>query len=146
MVSSAEGVKRCPRCELTQPLSAFYRNAARRDGRGTYCKPCELAVSRPHQVSETGREGARRRAKRRREELIAELGGECACCGENTYEFLQFDHVKGGGASHRRALGRSSLSTSDIRRAGMENFQVLCCNCNFAKGIHGECPHQTKER
>lgn len=143
MVQAAERMKRCPRCAETKTLDGFYRNAARPDGRGSYCKTCELEAARPHKVSEAGRAGARQRARRRRRELIDELGGSCACCGESTYEFLQFDHVNGDGADHRRRLGRSTLYTSDVRRAGVENFQVLCCNCNFAKGLHGACPHET---
>jgi hypothetical protein len=27
-----------------------------------------------------------------------------------------------------------------------DNFQLLCMNCNFAKGHRGECPHQTAKR
>lgn len=32
--------KRCPDCGETKALSDFPRNAARRDGRGSYCSPC----------------------------------------------------------------------------------------------------------
>lgn len=32
--------KTCARCHQTQPLDAFGRHAASRDGRGSYCRPC----------------------------------------------------------------------------------------------------------
>ena len=34
--------KRCPGCEQTKPLDAFYRNRARHDGASTYCKACRV--------------------------------------------------------------------------------------------------------
>ena len=79
-------------------------------------------------------------ARKRRVALIMSMGGCCACCGETTYEFLQFDHINNNGAAHRRELGKKSISIVDIRRR-IEEFQVLCANCNFSKGMHGTCPH-----
>jgi hypothetical protein len=80
-------------------------------------------------------------ARKRRAKLIAEMGGKCICCGETTFEFLQFDHVNDDGAEHRRQLGRANLNVSDIRRR-LADFQLLCANCNFAKGTWGVCSHQ----
>lgn len=136
-----DGNKQCSRCGEVKPLAGFYKNARRPDGVGVYCKPCEIAVSTPHRRSEAGRDGARKRAIRRRERLIADLGGCCVCCRETQYEFLQFDHINSNGAEHRRELGRTSLSTSDIRKR-ISEFQILCASCNFAKGFYGECPHR----
>ena len=73
---------------------------------------------------------------------------ECACCGENNIEFLSMDHVDGNGAEHRRNTG---CGTGDVmyrwlRRHGYPaGFQVLCFNCNQAKGRLGQCPHQSKK-
>lgn len=45
---SVEGVavlehkaKRCPMCGQIKPIEGFYKNKARKDGRGTYCKSCK---------------------------------------------------------------------------------------------------------
>lgn len=133
--------KRCPRCSKTKCTTNFYKNAARTDGFGTYCKLCEAAVSDPYRKSPEGKRKARERARKRRLSLIEQMGGECVCCGEDTYEFLQFDHIDGNGAEHRNELGRTSLATSDVI-AKIEEFQLLCCNCNFAKGMYGGCPHE----
>ena len=137
-------MKRCPSCETEKPVAEFYRNRARSDGLGSYCKPCELAISRPGQVSPEGRIKARARARVRRTRLIEQLGGECVCCGEATYEFLQFDHAAGDGAAHRRLLGRTTIFTSDIVRYGLDKFELRCANCNFAKGAYGACPHEVQ--
>jgi len=37
-------------------------------------------------------------------EVASHYGGKCACCGENTIEFLQFHHGKLDGAEHRRMI------------------------------------------
>lgn len=74
------------------------------------------------------------------------LGGvRCRCCGESIYEFLAFDHIHGGGNKDRGGRLRSTAYTQirlwlyepDIE----QKIQVLCHNCNMAKGRVGICPH-----
>jgi hypothetical protein len=86
-------------------------------------------------------------AKLRFEVLLAYSSGDpqCACCGENALEFLALDHINGGGAEHRRQIG--SRNSVTMFRWARDNgypplFQVLCHNCNLAKGFYGQCPHQ----
>ena len=64
----------------------------------------------------------------------------CVCCGENELGFLGIDHVKGDGAEHRKTFS-GSIYRWLIRNGFPPGFQVLCHNCNFAKGHYGECPH-----
>lgn len=86
------------------------------------------------------------RTKLRREVLEA-YGGEtpeCACCFEDIPQFLALDHIDGGGAAHRREIGSRNSNTMFLwaKRNGYPPiFQVLCHNCNLAKGFYGECPH-----
>jgi len=73
-------------------------------------------------------------------DAFAAYGGSfCACCGEDHYEFLCIDHVDNNGAAHRKKVGDvlSWLSKNGYP----SGFQVLCINCNFAKGHLGECSH-----
>jgi hypothetical protein len=86
-------------------------------------------------------------AKLRLETLRAYSEGEpeCVCCREVALEFLALDHINGGGAEHRREIG--SRNSSTMFRWARDNgyppiFQVLCHNCNLAKGFYGQCPHQ----
>lgn len=84
-----------------------------------------------------------------RREVVKEYGGRCACCGEATSTFLAIDHKDGSGAEHRRQLGRGKtfgggefyrwLKTQGYPK---DNYQLLCMNCNLAKGHFGVCPHQ----
>jgi len=90
----------------------------------------------------------------RRDAFNAYGGPQCACCGTLVDEFLTLDHIDGGGAAHRATLrGSMQKPRTDggggvklyawLKRMGYPpGFQVLCMNCNFAKGKYGVCPHQ----
>ena len=66
---------------------------------------------------------------------------KCSCCGESTYQFLSIDHIKGGGNKHRKAVKAQNLYWWIIKNNFPEGFQILCHNCNLAKGFYGRCPH-----
>lgn len=70
---------------------------------------------------------------------------KCACCGESQIEFLSIDHINNDGAEHRKEIGRSQITNWLIQNKLPEGFQVLCFNCNFAKGIYGTCPHKMEK-
>lgn len=69
----------------------------------------------------------------------------CACCGETTIEFLSIDHINGGGNKQRTELKMFGNNfTLWLRRKKFPvGFQVLCHNCNQAKGYYVECPHKS---
>ena len=73
--------------------------------------------------------------------VIAAYGAICKCCGENDEAFLQVDHIDGGGRQHLKKIGNMFYRWLEIHKfpAG---FQILCCNCNFAKARCGICPHE----
>lgn len=79
--------------------------------------------------------------RRIRKETIQHYGNKCVCCGETQYEFLSFDHINGAGKQHRKLTG-TSLSMWLRRNNYPAGFQVLCHNCNQAKGWWGMCPHK----
>ena len=69
---------------------------------------------------------------------------ECNCCGEKIYQFLVIDHMDeryGKGHIHRKSIGRT-LPIWLIENNFPEGFQILCHNCNNAKGFYGICPHK----
>jgi hypothetical protein len=81
----------------------------------------------------------------------------CACCGENSIiDFLCIDHIKGKKQMDFEyeliELGYSSeWNTTKLMIWLRDNkypmgFQVLCHNCNFAKGMvknNCKCPHES---
>jgi hypothetical protein len=74
-------------------------------------------------------------------------GGEspaCVCCGETHAAFLTLDHVNNGGRAHRREKGNQGVY-HELRKCGYPpGFQILCFNCNLARGYYGLCPHDTE--
>ena len=74
-------------------------------------------------------------------------GIKCACCGEDEIEFLTLDHIYNNGGHHRKKLGYKHLNHWIIQNNYPPIFQLLCMNCNFAKGKNGgtgRCPHEEK--
>jgi hypothetical protein len=79
--------------------------------------------------------------RRLKEAIISAYGGKCACCGEADSRFLTVDHVQNDGAEERRQIGHWNI-LANIRRQGFpDRYQLLCYNCNCAKGVYGSCPH-----
>ncbi len=70
-------------------------------------------------------------------------GPTCRCCGETEFAFLQIDHVRNDGAAHRRVYP-SRIYYWLKNNNYPKGFQVLCANCNFAKGFFGVCPHKRR--
>ena len=79
----------------------------------------------------------------------------CNCCGLNSHiGFLALDHIAGKRKmdSERELvqLGYDSNMHPDtllqwlIDNNFPKGFQILCHNCNLAKGFYGACPHETK--
>ena len=66
----------------------------------------------------------------------------CGCCGENEVEFLAIDHMHRDGGQHRREVRPSAIYRWLIKHKFPPGIQVLCHNCNLAKGYYGACPHQ----
>jgi hypothetical protein len=56
-------------------------------------------------------------------------------------KFLTIDHVSGGGRKHRDGIGCSDFNRWLRSNGYPPGYQVLCMNCNFAKGMYGQCPH-----
>jgi hypothetical protein len=127
-------VKRCNRCRRELPLSAFHldRRGGGKYGRQGRCRECtKVGLAEYHQET--------------RRRVLTHYGGgsmRCACCGEDEIEFLGIDHVHGDGAQHRREVRPSAIYRWLIKHKFPPGIQVLCHNCNLARGYYGECPHQ----
>ena len=76
-------------------------------------------------------------------DVLSHYGGnppECACCGERMIQFLALDHINGGGNEQRKKVGNVYQWVK--ANAFPVGYQVLCHNCNQAKGWYGQCPHK----
>ncbi len=80
-------------------------------------------------------------------EGLAVYGGKCACCGEDEQMFLTIDHIEGRDERDYRSSGRKltgKRAWANLKSLGWpkDRIQLLCFNCNCAKGAYGICPHQ----
>lgn len=80
---------------------------------------------------------------RARAAVLAHYGAYCACCGETEEAFLSLDHINGDGAKDRRKIGKAGHAwyLYLVKTGFPTDIQVLCYNCNLAKGFRGVCPH-----
>ena len=103
-------------------------------------------AARQAKYPKMAKEALKANRKRERDALklqtIKQYGGACACCGERTLRFLTIDHINNDGAAHKRAINRAPMYRWLRRHNFPDGFQVLCFNCNCAKGLYGTCPHQ----
>ena len=136
--------KRCPQCVIIKPAGDFYSNRRAADGLTTYCKGCNGQRFAAWSETTGYNERYAERSRAFREQVLAHYGTVCACCGEHRYEFLAIDHVDGNGAAHRRQIGKSRMDRWLAKSGFPSGFQVLCHNCNMAKGLYGACPHQKR--
>lgn len=133
--------KICSKCKQQLPLSSFWKNIKQSDGYNNYCKKC-LDEYRKKNLSRRN-ERAKKRRNQKRKWIINYYGGKCVCCGESEYKFLSFDHINGGGTKHKILVGRSDKFLNwIINNHYPQILQVLCHNCNQAKGAWGRCPHE----
>jgi hypothetical protein len=78
--------------------------------------------------------------------VIEGYGAKCACCGETTREFLQLDHVNGGGCQERKSIGTGGVYRLAVELGFPPQFQLLCAKCNMSKHKGGGvCLHQRRE-
>jgi hypothetical protein len=91
---------------------------------------------------ETKIAAAKARWQRIKHEVLTAYGGKCACCGQTRAIFLCIDHINGKGHEHLRQIGTRGIGLYEwLKREGFPSgFQVLCHNCNHAKGTSDRCP------
>jgi len=76
---------------------------------------------------------------------------QCKKCGERHIEFLEIDHINGGGSKHRRNENIGSMYHYLWSNDFPEGYQILCSNCNIKKvkiaaKIRGELGTKTQKR
>jgi hypothetical protein len=127
------GARHCTRCRQDLPFAAFYPDKGTRSGLQSRCRVCT-------------REASIARLNTAREMALAHYSAgamQCACCGEAEVKFLALDHIGGEGP---RIPGNGRVGNAFFAWLKREGFpaglQVLCHNCNGAKGKDRPCPHE----
>ena len=88
----------------------------------------------------------RERHHKLRDAAILAYGGyKCNClggCNITEPQFLAIDHMNGNGNKHRKEVVGNHMYGWLKKNNYPEGFQVLCHNCNMAKGFYKSCPHE----
>jgi hypothetical protein len=159
-----DGLRACTGCRIYLPVDSFGPSSQTRDRLNIYCRPCQnervdrvrkkdpesfrLKSTERARVwrsrnTEKVNETSRRQRRKIRAEVLAHYGDHCVCCGEREPDFLSLDHINGGGNKERKEVGLGILWYYWLRKNGYPGgLQVLCYNCNLAKGFTGMCPHK----
>lgn len=88
------------------------------------------------------------RNKERRLEILEKLGNKCECCGIDNICLLSIDHIYGGGHKDAAKCRGKQYLKKLLKMPEEELFakyQLLCFNCNYAKGFWKVCTHTLKE-
>ena len=153
-------ILRCSLCGKIKKREDFHKGSLK-NGLNCWCKECVLSrskesrrkypdkfIKRARLWRKNNRERANFLCKKSqykcRVETIKAYGGKCKCCGETEIKFLSIDHVNNNGKEDRKLHGGGTKFYFYLRRMGYpkKGYQILCYNCNFAKGHYGKCPHK----
>jgi hypothetical protein len=121
-------MRRCRRCGLELPLTAFNRY---RDGHQYWCRKCFRSYFRERGDlhRRQARQSVRRRQARLRQILLDHLRERpCVDCGETDLRVLELDHVLPRDEYVSQLLQngvKPSVFTSELMRC-----QVVCANCH----------------
>ena len=110
------------------------------------CPSCRDQYLKDYRRKETTKQRRRDQNKELREKALNGYGHMCSCCGEKRFQFLAIDHVNGGGRKEREIMSTTQIAKKVINEGFPAMYQVLCHNCNCAKGWYGICPHQLEKR
>lgn len=144
-------MKKCatPDCGLKE-LSEFHDDRTRYDRKNQYCKSC-VSNRRKKWVKDNPDPSRKKNSayyRKCKQETMSHYGGFCQCCGESRIDFLTLDHINQDGAEQRRKMGFNNSCTGFgfylwLRKQNWPDLglQVLCANCNTARGFCRECPH-----
>ena len=156
--------KKCAKCKRVQLITEFYIDNHRNGGYTIWCKKCNRIASkfnsriyrkkhaqRCKESQKLYRSNNKEKVSARgkayyqniRKQVFDFYGRICVCCGETKEEFMSIDHIFNDGSTHRKKYGRSNIYLWLIQsKFPKDRFQVLCHNCNMAKGLYGKCPHK----
>lgn len=134
---------------LQQALAEAGETPAKEWHRGDREKRCNQRLESYYRTRDSTRERVRLKRLNCKNKVFNYYGNKCQCCGEDFPPFLCIDHINGDGAAIRRANGKGRSGGGDfyirIVKAGFpSDLQLLCHNCNFAKGTKLTCPCQQK--
>ena len=142
------GTQKCNKCRKHEKNKIANRKLSGLCDRHSTPTPVEPGKARCRPCLDRGCEMAKKWLVELKKEIFQAYGGaRCACpnCDNPNpgIPFLSIDHINNDGAEHRRQLNGKNMYGWIKKNGFPKGFQVLCFNCNGAKGYSGKgvCPH-----
>lgn len=148
-------MKRCFRCDISKPRSAFHRSVLRSDGLQVYCTACRAEIDHERYERRVGRAVPRRRQLPSdgpsRAAWLRSLkdGRPCRDCGQTfPTEAMQWDHLPGFEKVGEISSDFWGRPRDDILRE-LRKCELVCANCHVIRtfrrngwgawSIHEDC-------
>lgn len=125
-------MKKCTKCLESKESSEFNKNAAKKDGLQTFCRPCgHQSFSEYYRKNKKRHIGYVQKRKAGWMEKLVEYLTEnpCVDCGQDDVRTLEFDHVKGEKTTEVTRLARGGASWENIQKE-INKCVVRCANCH----------------
>jgi hypothetical protein len=131
--------RRCPRCELSHPLSHFGRRSTNEPWPKTHCRSCRNAYHKLYYKAHSAKYKAwgtlnKRRYRLRNQQRIEAFlkTHPCVDCGEDDSIVLEFDHVRDHKVAEISNMVRDAIAWNSIE-AEILKCEVRCANCHRRK-------------
>ena len=103
------------------------------------CSTCgNETESQPYRCNSCNVIVAQKYRRQLRDDIFQWLGNECNECGFDDPRAFQIDHLNGGGRQHRKSMNDSPTVYLRYVLEHLDEFQLLCANCNQIKRIESE--------
>lgn len=127
-------MKTCYNCGEEKPLTDFYRNKSRSDGRNAQCKVCHNEYRKKHYAKNRAEylESARAR-KRRLHQMVSAYKSErgCSRCGYNEHPVaLDLHHVDAEDKEYNVGQMVFQGMAEETILEEMAKCEVVCSNCH----------------
>jgi hypothetical protein len=134
MLKREPPTKKCTKCNIFKFLTEFNKKRGAPYGRRSRCKQCRRIENKEN-------------SRKLRIEVLSYYSNSkvpfCKCCKTEFLPHLSIDHIDGKGNEHRKTLKSKDFYWWLKSKNFPTGFQVLCMNCNWAKGVNHCCPCQS---
>jgi hypothetical protein len=132
-------LRRCGRCELELPTSAFARYG---ETFQSYCRSCQKEYDEAWYRANKRRRREKVRADRRAHVVWMDSlkeGKPCADCGQTYPAYvMEWDHLPGAAKTMVLSDARRAAHSKERILAELQNCELVCANCHrertFGKG------------
>ncbi|AXH70438.1 HNH endonuclease [Gordonia phage Daredevil] len=128
-------MKRCGRCKIDRPVTAFHKNRSTKDGLQKSCKSCVKEINRTYYLSSPQKSGDRLRSRNRARwaaRLVVrafKASHSCVDCGLRDRVVMEFDHVRGEKLGDLSRMANDGFGVEKIL-AEIAKCDLVCANCH----------------